>query len=455
MAWQNPKTDWTIDPKNPDAEDFNRIEGNIGFLKQDIETKKGAIVNALNDVGLETELTDTHAQIASKITAANQGTKIYTPGTANITIPKGFHSGQGYVKGDANLVPENIRDGKSIFGVSGTLVEGYQSGYMLTLDDIDGVYLYAETIIGSSAYYKGVAWDMSNPSRFVINYYGQELRKRNMDVDGNITSVWNVDLNSSFSWIYNTPMVTDTSGNIYLLTCNLNRNAICVVKYNTNGTYVGSTTVVSGTDSMYRMSISGNTLWVLYEISVSGSYVRQIRRVTTGLSLGATITSTATSPNQMDVDNDGNLYVVYDNRYIRKYNTSGTLLNSYDTNDTCGAICVDPESGDCFFMTEGSTGHKVISYLRNDFSTMYWTISPSASHILAYNKDAKFLLLSNGIFLYHLDETPKIGRINLSEGSSQSYYNFVPITKHNQPYRAILLSRDTMFGIGGCHISLR
>ena len=122
MAWQQPKTNWVINPKSPVGEDFNRIEGNIDFLKADIETKKGAIVNALNTVGLETELTDTHAQIANKIVAANQGTKIYTPGTANITIPKGFHSGQGYVKGDVNLVPANIAKGKSIFGVNGSYI---------------------------------------------------------------------------------------------------------------------------------------------------------------------------------------------------------------------------------------------------------------------------------------------------------------------------------------------
>ena len=104
MAWQTPKTDWAVNPKNPVPEDFNRIEGNIDFLKGDIETKKGAIVNALNTVGLETQLTDTHAQIANKIVAANQGTKIYTPSTVNQPIPKGFHSGQGYVKGDLGYI---------------------------------------------------------------------------------------------------------------------------------------------------------------------------------------------------------------------------------------------------------------------------------------------------------------------------------------------------------------
>ena len=118
--WNTPKTDWVTNPKNPVAEDFNRIEGNIAFLKGDIETKKGAIVNALNTVGLETQLTDTHAQIANKIVAANQGTKIYTPSTVNQPIPKGFHSGQGYVKGDANLIAANIPVGKTIFGVTGS-----------------------------------------------------------------------------------------------------------------------------------------------------------------------------------------------------------------------------------------------------------------------------------------------------------------------------------------------
>lgn len=95
--WQNPKTDWVTNPKNPVAEDFNRIEGNIAFLKQDIEQKKGAIVDALNTVGLETSMLDTHAQIAGKILAANQGKVIFIPGVHVQPIPKGFHNGEGYV----------------------------------------------------------------------------------------------------------------------------------------------------------------------------------------------------------------------------------------------------------------------------------------------------------------------------------------------------------------------
>jgi len=131
MTWQNPKTDWVTNSKNPMAEDFNRIEGNVDFLKTDIETKKGAIVDALNTVGLASELADTHATLASRITGANQGTKIITPGTTNQTIAKGFHSGSGYVKGDANLVAGNIRQGVSILEVPGTFVFDLSPGSLV------------------------------------------------------------------------------------------------------------------------------------------------------------------------------------------------------------------------------------------------------------------------------------------------------------------------------------
>lgn len=78
MAWETPKTDWVANPKSPVGEDFNRIEGNTAFLKDDIatkflnvqtdiETKKGVIVDAMNDVGMGAEITDTHAELADKI----------------------------------------------------------------------------------------------------------------------------------------------------------------------------------------------------------------------------------------------------------------------------------------------------------------------------------------------------------------------------------------------------
>ena len=126
MAWQNPKLDWVTNPKNPVAEDFNRIEGNIDFLKTDIETKKGAIVDALNEVGISADLTDTHAQLAGKIMAAEKTGVVLTPGTADVSIPKGIYdTGGGKVIGDPDLIAGNIKQGINIFGVAGNVVPDF------------------------------------------------------------------------------------------------------------------------------------------------------------------------------------------------------------------------------------------------------------------------------------------------------------------------------------------
>ena len=48
-----------------------------------------------------------------------------TPGTANITISSGrYLTGTQTIQGDANLVPENIKEGVSIFGVAGSCSAG-------------------------------------------------------------------------------------------------------------------------------------------------------------------------------------------------------------------------------------------------------------------------------------------------------------------------------------------
>ena len=54
-------------------------------------------------------------------TMANNGAVNITPGASAQTIPAGYHNGSGSVAGDANLVAGNIKNGVSIFGVTGTL----------------------------------------------------------------------------------------------------------------------------------------------------------------------------------------------------------------------------------------------------------------------------------------------------------------------------------------------
>lgn len=58
-------------------------------------------------------------------TIASKGAQTYTPGTSNQTIANGqYLLGDQTIKGDANLVAKNIKQGVSIFGVTGTAAGG-------------------------------------------------------------------------------------------------------------------------------------------------------------------------------------------------------------------------------------------------------------------------------------------------------------------------------------------
>jgi len=49
------------------------------------------------------------------------GKQIITPSTVNQAITQGVHDGTGYVLGSPNLLPQNIKNGVTMFGVTGTL----------------------------------------------------------------------------------------------------------------------------------------------------------------------------------------------------------------------------------------------------------------------------------------------------------------------------------------------
>lgn len=80
---------------------------------------KGGGGNAQSNHVLE-NYTFTNDSGPQKGTMKNNGSKIYTPGRNNIAIPEGYHNGEGYIKGDSNLIPENIANGITMFGVTGT-----------------------------------------------------------------------------------------------------------------------------------------------------------------------------------------------------------------------------------------------------------------------------------------------------------------------------------------------
>lgn len=49
----------------------------------------------------------------------NRGAVTFTPGTTQQAIQEGYHSGAGYMEGDADLVTGNIKAGVTVFGVAG------------------------------------------------------------------------------------------------------------------------------------------------------------------------------------------------------------------------------------------------------------------------------------------------------------------------------------------------
>ena len=162
MAWINPKTDWSSNLKNPVAEDFNRIEGNIDFLKNDIETKKGAVVTALNDVGISVSMNDTYAQIAAKILAGEKTGIVITPGISDIAIPKGiFDAGGGKVLGDPDLISDNIKAGKEIFG---------KQGKASVVDTVDATIVAGDVLSGKIGYKNGSKITGTIPSKAATNY---------------------------------------------------------------------------------------------------------------------------------------------------------------------------------------------------------------------------------------------------------------------------------------------
>lgn len=96
-------------------------------------------------------VTATVTQTAGYVTATTDETtyqlpvqvaKTYTPGTSNQVIAAGkYLSGAQTIKGDVNLVAENIKSGVSIFGVNGTAAStvidgtkatGYTFSYSVT-----------------------------------------------------------------------------------------------------------------------------------------------------------------------------------------------------------------------------------------------------------------------------------------------------------------------------------
>lgn len=84
-------------------------------------------------------------------TISKKASATITPGTADQTISSGqYLSGAQTIKGDENLVAENIKSGVSIFGVTGTLETGGTG-----TDTSDATASASDILSGKTAYVKG------------------------------------------------------------------------------------------------------------------------------------------------------------------------------------------------------------------------------------------------------------------------------------------------------------
>lgn len=186
MAWISPKLDWLTNPVNPTANDMARIEGNTDFLKTDIETKKGLIVDAVNTMGQTATLSNTHSELAGKIVAISSdatatvgqvlsgatfyqggvkriGTipsktaQTFTPSTVNQTISSGqYLSGIQTITGDEDLVAGNIKSGVNIFGVTGNVL------------DVASYFVYLPSVNYYLKWEEGY-WNLNSKPTYLIN----------------------------------------------------------------------------------------------------------------------------------------------------------------------------------------------------------------------------------------------------------------------------------------------
>ena len=135
---------------------------------KDVTSSKNLSISVNNTTGMITAVAmqqdagyvEKHSTYVTK-QLSTKGAETITPGTSNKTIGAPVYlTGTQTIKGDANLVPENIKSGVSIFGVAGTAETP-----TYTIE-------YVRIPANSINYNDGFTWPLSNPKRNTVKIFG-------------------------------------------------------------------------------------------------------------------------------------------------------------------------------------------------------------------------------------------------------------------------------------------
>ena len=291
---------------------------------------KGGDGNATpNQLLLNATATTKNGQIVG--TMPNKGDMIITPTSQNISIPMGFHGGNGYVQG---VTPKSLGGyGVSDYILSNNIERQIIEKFTINIttgtgiirtqtDGLNNCYIFNTSGLIKYDFIGNQIWkkDISN------NYYKNLCTDNSNNVIISITNtVTKYDANGSQLWTYTPPtcesidrMKTDVFGNIILAVYNYT-NPCRIVKLNTNGSVVWdiSMTYANVSSSGITTDEFGNVYYMasMPQDKYGNSFYYFTRKIG---SSGNIIISTSTSSAPID-----NASLVYVNNYLYEA-TNGT-----------------------------------------------------------------------------------------------------------------------------------
>jgi hypothetical protein len=138
------------------TEKFNSLVPKVLEIETGIDTTDGTATE--NDILLNKIAYVNNEKIVGTILSQEEQTIV--PSTIDKTISSGIYiAGKQTIKGDENLVPENIKDGITIFEVDGSY-----KGSIEGLDTSDATATSADLVYGTSAYVNGEKIVGTNPN---------------------------------------------------------------------------------------------------------------------------------------------------------------------------------------------------------------------------------------------------------------------------------------------------